>query len=67
MFTRKFLVIMFSSKMMAFGKGKFVLFFSFREEETDISDWFSVSFMVTILMGAGVSLDIIKSSNAVLC
>lgn len=52
--------------MMAFGKGKFVLFVCFTEEQIDISDWFSVNVMVTILMGVGVSLDLVKSSNAVL-
>lgn len=52
--------------MMAFGKGKFVLFVCFTEEQIDISDWFCVNVMVTILMGIGVSLDLVKSSNAVL-
>lgn len=53
--------------MMAFGKGKFVLFVNLTEQEIGRSDWFSDNVMVTILMGAGVSVDLIKSSSAVLC
>lgn len=40
---------MFSRKMMTFGKGKFVLFVSITEEGIDISDWFSVNVMVTVM------------------